>query len=219
MNGFRRIIFVSNESKNDYLDLYPKHKDKSLVFNNFVDIESILSKSNDPVEINKPKNKKLFVFVGRLEESSKKITRLIDIANNINNIAIWIIGDGKDRKLYEQLIKNNNLEKKINMLGSIKEPYNYMKKADYIILTSDYEGFPVVYLEALVLNKEIISTIPVSDEHLDFKEIAHIISKDNYVEDVRKVLKKEEKKSANVNLKEAQYQRKKKLEKLFEGVI
>ena len=219
MNDFRRIIFVSNESKNDYLELYPKHKEKALVFNNFVDIDAILNKSDESTDINKPKNKKLFIFVGRLDESSKKITRLIDIAKNINNITIWVIGDGKDRKMYENLIKDNHLEKKVVLLGSIKEPYNYMKKADYIILTSDYEGFPVVYLEALVLNKEIISTIPVSDEHLDFNKIAHIISKDNYIEDINEILKKEEKKNVDVNLKEAQYQRNKKLEKLFEGVI
>ena len=105
------------------------------------------------------------------------------------------------------------------MFGNIKEPYNYMDKADYIVLTSDYEGFPVVYLEALVLGKEIISTIPVSDEKLDFNKMAHIISKDNYIEDIKKVLKKNDSKIEKINMKEIQKDRIKKLEKLFEGGI
>lgn len=219
MDNFRRIIFVSNEARNDYLEMYPSHKNKTLVINNLVNISLILDKSKESLGFNKPKNKKLLVFVGRLEEDSKRITRLLEIAKEINNVALWIIGDGKDKKMYEKFIKDNKLDKKVTMFGSINEPYNYMDKADYIILTSEYEGFPVVYLEALILKKEIITTIPVSDERLDFKTRTHIISKDNYIEDVKLILKKAKKKNEEINYKEIQYQRKRKIEKLFEGVI
>lgn len=219
MDQFRRIIFVSNESERDYLELYPEHQGKTLVFNNLIDVDSILRKKSEKVETEKPKNKKLFVFVGRLDEKSKKITRIINIAKNIDNIAIWIIGDGKDRNLYEKLIKDNKLERKITMFGSIKEPYNYMSMADYVILTSDYEGFPVVYLESLVLGKEIITTIPVSDDSLDFNKIAHIISKDNYIDDVEKVLNNKKNKNKLIDLKEIQKKRLIKLDNLFKGEI
>ena len=221
MNDFRRIIFVSKESEKDYLELYPKDKGKTLVFNNLIDIKSILNKKDENVSLEKPKNKKLLVFVGRLDEKSKRITRIIDIAKNINNIAIWIIGDGKDKEMYEKLINDNKLEKKVSMLGSIKEPYNYMNLADYIILTSEYEGFPVIYLEALALDKEIITTIPVSDDSLDFNKIAHIISKDNYVEDIKEILNNNKNKNRNrkVDINKVQSKRLMELDKLFKGVI
>lgn len=221
MNDFRRIIFVSKESEKDYLELYPKDKGKTLVFNNLIDIKSILNKKDENVSLEKPKNKKLLVFVGRLDEKSKRITRIIDIAKNINNIAIWIIGDGKDKEMYEKLINDNKLEKKVSMLGSIKEPYNYMNLADYIILTSEYEGFPVIYLEALALDKEIITTIPVSDDSLDFNKIAHIISKDNYVEDIKKILNNNQNKNRNraIDINKVQLKRLNELDKLFKGVI
>lgn len=221
MNDFRRIIFVSKESKKDYLELYPKDKGKTLVFNNLIDIKSILNKKDENVSVEKPKNKKLLVFVGRLDEKSKRITRIIDIAKNINDIAIWIIGDGKDKEMYEKLINDNKLEKKVSMLGSIKEPYNYMNLADYIILTSEYEGFPVIYLEALALDKEIITTIPVSDDSLDFSKIAHIISKDNYVEDIKEILNNNKNKNRNrkVDINKVQSKRLMELDKLFKGVI
>ena len=219
MNDFRKIIFVSNEARDDYLELFPNHKDKTMVINNFIDIDIINEKKKEKTGIVKAKNKSLFVFVGRLEEESKKITRIIDLVKNIDEISVWIIGDGKDKEMYQDLIKENKLEKRIQLLGSIREPYNYMDKADYIILTSDYEGFPVVYLEALALNKEIITTIPVSAGKIDMNERAHIISKDNYIEDVKKVLKSKKIKNAEINLKEIQTERMRRLEKLFDGVI
>ena len=219
MNEFRKIIFVSNEARDDYLELFPNHKNKTMVVNNFINIDLIHDKKKEKTGVIRAKNKLLFVFVGRLEEESKKITRIIDLAKNIDEISVWLIGDGKDKEMYQKLIKDNKLEKKIQMLGSIKDPYNYMARADYIILTSDYEGFPVVYLEALALNKEIITTIPVSAGKIDMKERAHIISKDNYIEDVRKILKEKKIKNAEINLKEIQHERIRRLEKLFDGVI
>ena len=39
-----------------------------------------------------------------------------------------------------------------------KNPYSYMRLSDYIIITSDYEGFPVVFNEANILKKPILST-------------------------------------------------------------
>lgn len=221
MNDFRRIIFVSKESEKDYLELYPNDMGKTLVFNNLIDIKSILNKKDENVSLEKPKNQKLLVFVGRLDEKSKRITRIIDIAKNINDIAIWIIGDGKDKEMYEKLINDNKLEKKVSMLGSIKEPYNYMNLADYIILTSEYEGFPVIYLEALALDKEIITTIPVSDDCLDFSKIAYIISKDNYVEDIKKILNNNKNKNRKraIDINKVQSKRLNELDKLFKGVI
>ena len=50
------------------------------------------------------------------------------------------------------------------MLGKKTNPYPYFKLTDYVILTSNYEGFPVIYGEAITLGKPIITTINVTDE-------------------------------------------------------
>ena len=50
-----------------------------------------------------------------------------------------------------------------------------MLQADYLVMSSDYEGFPLVYYEAAVLGKKIITTIDVSDDYLSMKQIAHIV--------------------------------------------
>ena len=220
LNEFRTIIFVSNEARKDYLTYYNELKYKTIVFNNFIDINEILSSSKEKESERKSKDKKLFVFVGRLDDSSKKIGRAINLVKEIKDIDLWIVGDGPDKDMYLNLVKKNNLCTRIKFLGKKTNPYPYMKKADYIILTSDYEGFPVTYLEAIVLKVPIITTIPTSDDKINIEDYANIISKDEkeMIKEVKKIINnKQEKKE--VDLDKIQKLRMKELEKIFNEVI
>ena len=142
----------------------------------------------------------------------------MNLVKEIPGIELWIIGDGPDRNRYEEYVEKNHLQKEIRFLGRKTNPYPYMKLADYIILTSDYEGFPVTYLEAIALEKNIITTIPTSDEYLNMKEYAYIISKDEkeMVKEVKKILK-EGKDCKRIDLEKVQELKKLKLEHLFNG--
>lgn len=220
LNQFCHIIFVSNEAKEGYLEYYPENKNKTMVCNNFINIEEIKMKSNVPIVIQKPKNKKLFVFVGRLDDSSKKVGRAINLIKELKDTELWIIGDGPDKKQYEEIITKNKLTTKIKLLGMQKNPYPYMKQADYLILTSEYEGFPVTYLEGLVLEKPFLTTIPVSDESLEIgKDYGIIIPKEEakMVKKVQELLTKKQK-IKPVDLERMQRLRMKKLERLFDEV-
>ena len=219
IDEFKNILFVSNESKNDFLKTYPKLINKTKVFNNFVDISKIEKLSVEKTLEKKPKNKKLFVYVGRLDDSSKKLSRLIDIADKIDEVEVWIIGSGPDKEMYEEEVKEKKLEKKVKFFGLKSNPYPYMKNSDYVILTSDYEGFPVTFLEAIVLNKNIITTIDVSDDYIKISDYASIISKDDkMIKQVKDILKKD-KKTKEINLEEIQEKRIKELEKIFDEVV
>ena len=216
VNEYKYIIFVSNEAKEGFIEEYKELEEKCLVFNNFVDTEEIIELSNGVPDKEKDKDKTLFVFVGRLDDSSKKVKRAINLVKNIKDVELWIIGDGPDRVMYEKYTKELKLEKRVSFLGKKINPYPYMKQADYIILTSDYEGFPVTYLEAITLDKKIITTIPTSDEYINIKDYAYIISKDEdkMVEEVKEILAKKKSKS-KINLAEIQEKRIKKLEGIF----
>lgn len=221
IHDFRKIVFVAQEAKEDFLDFYPEIKDKCEVFANFIDVDLILKKSEEKIDIAKPKNKKLLVFVGRLDDHAKKLSRAINLVDKIDELALWIIGDGPDRKMYEDLVKKNKLESKVKFLGGKENPYPYMKQSDYVILTSDYEGFPLTYLEAITLNKEIITTIDVSDSQLNIgKDFAYIVSKDEtkMVNEVKKILK-DKGKLKKVDFKKLQAEKLKRLEKIFDEVI
>ena len=95
-----------------------------------------------------------------------------------------------------------------------------MAMADYIILTSDYEGFPVTYLEAITLNKKIITTFPTSDDTVDISEYANIIDKDKdkMIEQIKTILK-EGKQPEKIDIEKGQKTRMRKFEKMFDEVV
>lgn len=220
IRNFKHIIFVSNEAKKDFLIEYQDLKSKSLVLNNFININSIVEKSHIKISQKNSKDNKLFVFIGRLDDSQKKITRMLNLVKNIKNIELWLVGDGPDRKQYEKYVNDNDISSRITFMGQQTNPYQYMAKADYVILTSDYEGFPVVYLEAIVLKKKIITTVPTSDDLIDIKDYATIISKDEkkMVKEIKEALEKTTK-TKEIDLEKVQNERMKSFEALFNGVI
>ena len=154
-------------------------------------------------------------FVLTVDITPYKLKRAINLCKELN-INLWVIGDGPDRDMYYEYVKDNKLQDKVSFYGRQQNPYPYMKEADYIILTSDYEGFPVVYQEAIALNKPIITTINTSDDQLDMKDYAYIVSKDEkkMVSEVKVILNKNEKQKL-IDLEKIQKQRIKEFEKLF----
>lgn len=216
IDKFRHVVFVSNESRSDLIKFYPNISNKSLVINNLINYEQILDLSNEKIGCKKS-YKTLFVFVGRLEEKAKKLSRLIDTVKAVSDTELWIIGDGEDYNFYKDMIGDFD---RIKMFGAKKNPYPYIKKADYVVLSSDYEGFPVIYSEAIVLEKKIISTIDVSDDFISIDgRFGYIVSSDNIADDIEKILKKDNLKCEKVDFSILNREKIKKLEDVIEEVI
>ena len=221
IQNFKKIIFVSKEARQSFINYYPELAKKCLVINNFVNLNEIVKKSKGKVGEKKPKNKKLFVFVGRLDDTSKKLSRAINLTKEIKEIELWLVGDGPDRKKYEDLAKKERVVSRVKFLGEKTNPYPYIALADYVLMTSDYEGFPVTYLESIILKKPIITTVDVSDDKINMgKDYATIISKkeSDMVEQVREELKNPRQRK-NININQIQQKRMKELEKVFDEVI
>ena len=215
---FNKILFVSTESKKDFLEKYPILQKKCLVFNNFINIEEVNRLSDE--KINYSKNQKNIVFVGRLDDSSKKLKRAINLIDKLDGYNLMIVGDGPDKNMYKKEVVKLKLEKKVFFLGKKTNPYPYIKNAKALILTSDYEGFPVTFLEAIALNTKIITTINVTDDQLDIgKDFGLLINKDpkNMLKEIINYLENTSK-NRELDLNKIQVNRMKELEKIFDEV-
>ena len=193
---YNHIVFVSNESKKDLCKIYPNIEKKSVTINNLIDYERILKLSEKKVDV-KRVAKKIFMFVGRLDESSKRLTLLLEVAKKCKEENVkalfWIVGSGPDEKMYKDIVKNNNLDNVI-FYSAKKNPYPYMKACDYLILTSRYEGFPVVYNEAIILEKPVITTIDVSDDYISIpNRFGYVVNEKNIYDKVKELSKTKEK--------------------------
>ena len=171
-NKFKRLILVSNKAKQNLVKVLNINDDKILVIKNLLDDEKIIAKSKEKIELNKEENVITFLNVARHEEESKKIQRLIKAAEMLKkdneNFKIILIGEGKDTNKYKEMVQAKELNKNVLFLGYKENPYPYFKISDCFILTSEYEGYPVVFNEAKILGLPIITT-DVSDSMEDIE--------------------------------------------------
>lgn len=98
----------------------------------------------------KSKQKEI-IYVGRLDFVQKRVYRVIDTWNLLEDQYLdWhltIVGDGEDRTNLENHAKALGL-KRISFEG-FQSPIPYYKRASILLLTSDYEGFPLVLAECM----------------------------------------------------------------------
>lgn len=169
---FKRLVFVSEENRRDVCRFYEGIKAKSIVCNNFINGSEIISKSKEKIDFKKGKEN-IFVNVGRHDEHQKKLSRIVEACKDLKSdgykFKVLFIGDGESTEFYKELVHNYDLNDTILFLGRKKNPFPYYRLSDAVVLSSDYEGYPVVFLEAMVMNKPIISTKVSDYESLDKK--------------------------------------------------
>jgi glycosyltransferase involved in cell wall biosynthesis len=71
---------------------------------------------------------------------------------------LWILGDGEQRQAIEQYITDHHLIDSVRLFGFQTNPYPYMKAADLIVCSSNYEGFSTVITESVILGKAVVTT-------------------------------------------------------------
>lgn len=106
-------------------------------------------------------NDKTIVTVGRLCYAKgyfNLIRAMQKVVVRQPDAKLLIVGDGEQRKEHEALIKNCGLEKNVFLIGFVSNPYKYMKHGKIYVLSSIYEGFPNVLIEALAVGKPCICT-------------------------------------------------------------
>ena len=199
IKDFKKIVFVSDLDKKVFIAQFPELVKNTVVCNNLIDYEKIenLSKEeipeddlqkiygnnymnnshanrklNDKAESNKEKCP-IFINVGRHDEKQKKISRILEATEKLNKqgykFKVLLIGKGTNSKDYKKIIKEKKLDN-IIMLGAKKNPYTYFKLSDCFLLSSQFEGYPVVFVESQILGLPIITTnVSDSKEDIDGK--------------------------------------------------
>ena len=159
------IVPVSKGLKKILNYKYKLNNDKITPIYNGFDIESIqqLAKENisDYKSIFNDASIIKFITIGRLskEKGHKYLIKAFSkVIREIPNSRLFIIGEGILKLKLQKLIKSNHVENKVFLLGTKKNPYKYISKADIFVLSSLHEGLPTVLIEALACNLPIIST-------------------------------------------------------------
>ncbi|OQD43084.1 glycosyltransferase [Croceivirga radicis] len=163
------ILSNAKASKIDLVTHFKIPKEKISYIYNPIDLDKIsgIVPNNDFYDSNYIN----LVTVGRLM-TVKNHSFLIKAMEPFKNVRLYIFGDGE---LYDQLktqIMALNLENNVFLMGFEQNPFTYLKAADIFVLSSIFEGFPNVLMEALSCGLPVISTNCQSgpDEMLELEQ-------------------------------------------------
>lgn len=148
-NNYDKIIAQSDDMMLDLIRNFGIRANKIVKINNPVDfnfIDAKLTSAQKPESFKY--NYKNVVAIGNLS-ARKGFDNLLKVFSRLKNenILLHILGDGKDREMLHQMKDFLDLEHVI-FHGRQENPYEFLKYADLFILSSRYEGFPNVLLEA-----------------------------------------------------------------------
>ena len=123
-----------------------------------------------PGDISKGTSKR-FLAVGRFSRQHKGFDLLIKafdlFARNNSEWSLDIVGEGPEEKLYRELIKEYKLEDRITIHPFTNHIQDFYSKAQVYVLSSRWEGFGLVLVEAMAHGLPVISSdLPTSKEIL-----------------------------------------------------
>jgi glycosyltransferase involved in cell wall biosynthesis len=117
---------------------------------------------------------------------------LIEIAKKLKEkrkkFKILIAGAGEEEEALKQLIRVNNLEDHVILLGFVKNIEGFMKSLDVFALTSIWEGFGYVIVEAMAAKKAVVAfDITSNPEIITQNETGFLIPQKNVIEFSEKI--------------------------------
>ena len=146
--NFNQIICQSSYMKKDLIEAFNLSIEKMVVINNPVDINKIEHLSVQKMSREFNSNSINILAVGALREEKRFDLLLEAFALLGKNYSLTIVGEGEKEQELKEFSSQLKIEKLVYFEGQQSNPYNYMKNADILVLTSAFEGFPNVLLEA-----------------------------------------------------------------------
>jgi glycosyltransferase involved in cell wall biosynthesis len=134
---------------------------------------SWLARKDDPV----------IAWVGRLSRE-KRVSVLLGafrILRQSRSCRLILVGDGPERAVIEELIRDWHLDDCVSMVGFQLNPFAFLARCDLLALSSAWEGFGNVLVEAMALGVPVVSTdCPVGPrEILDGGQLGRLVPVDD----------------------------------------
>lgn len=130
--------------------------------------------------------------IGRLSYQKNQellIEVFLEILREKPNAVLWLVGDGEDREKLENIINKRGIEDKVKFWGNVDNVNELLFAMDVFVLTSRYEGLPVVLVEAQATGIPLVIPHYIAKETCVQKEIYFINEPLNKSEWKNKILK------------------------------
>lgn len=155
------IIAISQGVAQDLKKFAELPQERIQVIYNPIDLSKALSLADEYID--HPwfrSNHYVILGVGRLDPQKDfdNLIRAFALVKRSYPAKLMILGEGKERPKLERLIKDLGLEEDVSLPGFVDNPYKYIRRSSVFVLSSKYEGFPNVLVEAMALGTPVVST-------------------------------------------------------------
>lgn len=155
------IISVSRGVKEDLITNYRVPRNRCFVIYNMVDIERIRKLANEKIAHPWFKEKiPIIIACGRLtaQKNYPLLLKAMSLILKENSARLLILGEGEDQSKLEEYAGKLGISHNVAFLNFQSNPFKYMSRATVFVLSSSWEGFPNVIIEAMACGVPVVST-------------------------------------------------------------
>lgn len=190
------IISVSNDVEREFVEAIGRFKDMRVIYNP-INVDQIRKKANEAVEENTNGRVQLLAIGSLIPvKNHMRLLRAAELlVKDGFDFQLRILGRGTLQQTLQAFIDERNLNKHIQLVGFVENPYPLLKSSDIFVLSSIAEGLPTVIGEAMVLGVPVVSTnCPGGREILDYGKYGVLTEQDDFAlyEGIKKLLNEEE---------------------------
>lgn len=185
-NRYNKIICISQKAEDNLRTYLQSCKANICTINNGVDIAKYANASiSNELESIAPHSRKIIMVAGfRWEKDQDTLIRSLKYLPT--EFHLFLIGDGVRRNEIENLIGIEKLEDRVHLLGLRTDVPLLLHSADYIVMSSHFEGLSLSSVEGMSVGKpfissdvdglrEVVSGGGLLFPHQDAKSLANII--------------------------------------------
>ncbi len=157
------VVCLTSAMRADLRDHFGVREELMTVIPNPVDVTRCERLAQAPLahEFLTPRAMPLIVSCARLSPPKDFPTvfhALVRLAKEGMPCRLIVLGDGELRAQLVELRNRLGLEEFVAFAGTVDNPYAYMARADVFVLSTYYEGFPNVVIEAMACGAPVVCT-------------------------------------------------------------
>lgn len=154
------VVATSQGVADDLVTGYGVPRSKIRVLHNPVDLDLIAQQSAEPIDADLAGDHPVVAAAGRLANVKNYPLLIAAIAELAPKtpVHVWILGEGPEQPRLEALARERGVASLVRFLGFQSNPWRFIARADAFALTSVYEGFGNVLIEAMACGTPIVAT-------------------------------------------------------------
>ncbi|RKP44946.1 glycosyltransferase [Trinickia fusca] len=157
---YAAVAVLAPAMRREAEQLFAARKVRVVELPNVIDVEAIRKRAEAAIDRPAPS---FIVSVARLDAGQKDHKTLLHAYAQLRGRCksvpdLVLIGEGPDQAMLEREAAELGLRDSVHFLGFCSNPFPYVRQAEMLVLSSRYEGCPMVLAEAMALGTPVVST-------------------------------------------------------------